>query len=132
MSIQIDDSVRDDNRTIRRGDVVTVELDGARGVEKRGARPVVVVQADYLNDSLSSATVVPVTRRGGGGGGGSHAHDVRIGPNQAGVDEGSYVECNQARTVDLDERMNDMMGWLSDGYMDRIDRALANALGLAE
>jgi len=116
----------------RRGDVIVVELDGAKGVEKRGTRPTVVVQCNKLNGAVESAVVAPVTTRGGGGDLVVREHEAYLHEGEGDLAEDSVAECNQLRAVDLPERMVKLLGWLDDDAMGRVDEALCNALSLCE
>jgi mRNA interferase MazF len=46
---------------MRRGEVWLAALDPVRGSEQAGTRPVLVLQADPLNDFLRTVVVVPFT-----------------------------------------------------------------------
>ncbi len=47
--------------SIRRGDIVIVELDPTGGSEQRGSRPYLVVQNDVGNKNAPTTIVVPLT-----------------------------------------------------------------------
>jgi len=47
--------------SVRRGDVVIVELDPTQGSEQRGTRPCLVVQNDIGNANAPTTIVVPFT-----------------------------------------------------------------------
>jgi mRNA interferase MazF len=84
-----------------RGDVVQVDLDGAKGVEKQKVRPCVVVQNDVGNRVSPMTIVAPVT----------DDEQFKNLPVQVFVALGdlgpgakdSVIECGHLRTIDRDE-----------------------------
>lgn len=53
--------------SIRRGDVLLVDLGGAKGLETKGFHTCVVVSNDTLNKNERTAIVVPISSHGGKG-----------------------------------------------------------------
>jgi mRNA interferase MazF len=79
--------------TIRRGDVLLVELDPTRGSKIRKTRPCLVVSPDELNEHLSTYIVAPLTT-------GGRTYPFRIScrfESKAG-----YIIADQLRTIDRD------------------------------
>jgi mRNA interferase MazF len=106
---------------VRRGDLVTVALPGDYGKP----RPALVVQADDFR-GLASVTVLRLT---------SELHDwptfrVTVEPNKAnGLRAISQVMIDKAVAIPR-EKVGRVIGRLNDDAMRRVDRALANFLGL--
>jgi len=106
---------------VRQGDVLVVVLDGTQGYEKTGTRPVVVVQNNGLNGAIDTAVVAPcTTRRGQTERRPGRPHEVYLAPASGGLEDGTVVDCSQARTVDIDERLVATKGWLEDGHLERV------------
>lgn len=118
---------------VRRGDVVLVDLDGARGAEAKagagGYRACVVVQNDRGNGSSPLTVVVTLAPaasfRGIPGQVALSADDLGRGGRD------SVAECGQVRAVDGDARLSRVVGRVSPEAMARVDRGLVAALGLA-
>ena len=89
--------------TPRRGDVVLVALDPARGREIRKTRPCVVVSPDELNRHLRTLIVAPMTT-------GGQAYPWRVSCRFQRTD--GFIALDQLRTVDR-ERVARKLGRLA-------------------
>ncbi len=107
---------------MKRGDVVTVALQGDRGKP----RPALVIQSD-LFDAHPSVTILPVT------------NDLRATPlfritvqpsQDNGLSKPSQVMVDKPQSVGRD-KIGDVVGHLDDAAMLAVNRALAVFLGLA-
>jgi len=115
---------------MRRGDIVTVNLDPAVGSEARKIRPAVVVSNDVANATAARLgrgviTVVPVT-----------SNIARIYPfqvlllaSQTGLARDSKAHAEQVRSVAV-ERIGTRMGRLPAAVMRELDDALRVHLSL--
>ena len=115
---------------MRRGDIVTVNLDPAVGSEARKIRPAVVVSNDVANATAAQLgrgviTVVPVT-----------SNIARIYPfqvlllaSQTGLARDSKAQAEQLRSVAV-ERIGTRMGRLPAAVMRELDDALRVHLSL--
>jgi mRNA interferase MazF len=107
---------------MKRGDLVTVALQGAYGKP----RPAVVIQSD-LFDAHPSIAVLPVT---------SELRDaplsrIRVEPSAGtGLRQASDVMVDKPQSVPLD-KVGEPIGQLTDDTMLRVNRALALFLGFA-
>jgi mRNA interferase MazF len=107
---------------MRRGDLVTIALQGAYGKP----RPALVIQSD-LFDAHPSVAVLPVT---------SELRDaplfrVRLEPNSTnGLRQPSDIMADKPQTVPRD-KVGAAIGRLDDDAMLRVNRALALFLGFA-
>lgn len=120
---------------VQRGDIVRVNLDGAKGVEKKnnihsGNRPCIVVQNDTGNLHSPMTIIVPL----------NNIRQDKLLPIQVMVSaadlnflgsKDSVVECGHVRSIDGDARIQARLGQVSIDTMKRIDTALAASLGLS-
>lgn len=115
---------------IRRGDIVLVDLRGSEGHEKSGVRPCVVVQKDIWNRASSVTIVAPLT----------DSKDkpripkmVLVSAIELGAPDAkdSFIDCGQLRAIDRAIRITRKVGVLSPVVMARVDRGLAESLGLS-
>ena len=117
--------------SVRRGDIVWVDLRGAVGTEKQKKRPCVVVQNDTGNLRSPLTIVVPLT----------DTKAWRSYPQQVFVEaseladglKDSVVDCGHVRSVDKQNRIDGARGvvaHLSDATMKKVDDALRASLGL--
>jgi mRNA interferase MazF len=98
-----------DVASVRRGDVVLVELNPTRGSEIRKTRPCVVVSPDELNRHLRTFIVAPLTT-------GSHPYPFRL-PVRFGGKAG-HIVLDQVRTIDR-ERIGRRLGALSGVTLEK-------------
>ena len=101
----------------RRGDVVWVDLDPAKGSEVSKRRPCVVVQRDAANETSPTTIVAPISDARGAKG---NILNVFV---AGGTSKDSLVVCNQIRTVDS-TRISGTIGSLPAPIMAAIDRGL--------
>ena len=80
---------------IRRGDVYLVQLDPVVGSEVGKTRPAVVLQNDLANRSSPTVTVIPVSSKADR----VFPFQVRIPPEEGGLERESKALCEQIRTV---------------------------------
>jgi mRNA interferase MazF len=116
--------------TIRRGDVVLVDLNGGRGVEKTKVRPCVVVQNDRGNAKGPFTIIVPVTDYSGYRG---YREHVEIPASELGPGgKRSIAGCGEIRQVDKGriDSTRGVIASLPDARMRPIDEALRVALAL--
>jgi mRNA interferase MazF len=115
---------------VRRGEIVTVDLDPARGSESSKTRPAVIVSNDTANSTADRLgrgviTVVPVT-----------SNTERVYPFQVllpaaatGLARESKAQAEQVRSVAV-ERVGRRVGRLPAALMVELDRALRIHLNL--
>ncbi|MFC3959414.1 type II toxin-antitoxin system PemK/MazF family toxin [Halovivax cerinus] len=113
--------------SVRRGDLVVVELDPTRGSEQRGTRPGLVVQNDVGNENAPTTIIVPLTT----------AFDDELFPfevllpaSECALRADSVANCSQIRTVSIDHRVTERIGSIPDDRLQAVDRALEYSLGL--
>jgi mRNA interferase MazF len=115
---------------MRRGDVVWVDLDPARGTEADKRRPAVVVSNEGANRTAQAlgrgvVTVVPVTGRTGT----VYPFQVLLPARSCGLPRASKAQAEQIRSVSV-QRITGVVGRLSPGLLDKVDDALRLHLGL--
>ena len=115
--------------SIRRGDIVIVELDPTQGSEQRGTRPCLVVQNDVGNENAPTTIIVPFTTSFGER---LYPFEVLIPADECALREDSVVVCSQIRTVSIEARILDNIGAIPPDRMDEVDTALEYSLGLIE
>jgi mRNA interferase MazF len=123
-----EDEVAFEPSKLKRGDVVVVDLEGAKGTEKSGNnRACVVVQNDVGNAKSPLTIVAPLT----------DAKQFKSLPVQVPITaeergnngKDSVVECGHLRAIDK-TRITCVVSHLAPNVMARIDEALKVSLGL--
>ena len=115
---------------MRRGEIVTVSLDPARGSEAGKTRPGVVVSNDAANSTATRLgrgviTVVPVTSNTAR----VYPFQVLLPAGQAGLRQDSKAQAEQVRSVTV-ERVGKSVGQLPAELITKLDQALRLHLGL--
>jgi mRNA interferase MazF len=115
---------------VRRGEIVTVELDPARGSESSKTRPAVVVSNDSANGTATRLgrgviTVVPVTTSTDR----IYPFQVLLPASQTGLRRNSKAQAEQVRSVAV-ERIGKRVGHLPAPLMAELDQALRVHLNL--
>lgn len=115
---------------MRRGEIVTVNLDPARGSEASKIRPAVVVSNDAANATATRlgrgvVTVVPVTSNTAR----IYPFQVLLPAGQTGLPRDSKAQAEQVRSVAV-ERVGERIGRLPPSLIMELDQALRVHLGL--
>jgi mRNA interferase MazF len=115
---------------MRRGEIVTVGLDPARGSEASKTRPAVVVSNDAANATATRlgrgvVTVVPVTSSTAR----IYPFQVLLPARQTGLPHDSKAQAEQIRSVAV-ERIGKSIGQLPASLVLELDQALRVHLGL--
>jgi mRNA interferase MazF len=115
---------------MRRGEIVSVALDPARGSEAAKTRPAVVVSNDAANDTATRLgrgviTVVPVTSNIAR----IYPFQVLLPARQTGLPRDSKAQAEQVRSVAV-ERIGERLGQLPAPLVTELDRALRLHLSL--
>jgi mRNA interferase MazF len=111
----------------RRGDVFIVNLDPAKGAEKKKTRPCIVIQNDVGN-RFSPLTIVAVItsqkdiKK-------KYPTDIWIDKGHGGLDYPSIIQCDQIRTIDK-TRLLKKLGSLGSALMKEVAKALKISLDL--
>ncbi|MFA7421441.1 MAG: type II toxin-antitoxin system PemK/MazF family toxin [Melioribacteraceae bacterium] len=111
-----------------RGDIYLVNLDPIIGKEIGKARPAVIIQNDIGNKFSPVTIIAPI----------SSVKEITkplpimiiLGNGEGGLNEESYVDCGQIRTLDKDKRLITKFGSLSKSKMNEIDKAIKISLSL--
>jgi mRNA interferase MazF len=115
---------------MRRGDIVAVSLDPARGSEASKTRPAVVVSNDAANATASRLargviSVVPITSNVAR----VYPFQVLLRAGQTGLRQDSKAQAEQVRSVAV-ERIGKRIGRLPAAAMAELDEALRIHLAL--
>ncbi|MGH3275634.1 MAG: type II toxin-antitoxin system PemK/MazF family toxin [Streptosporangiaceae bacterium] len=115
---------------MRRGEIVTVGLDPARGAEASKTRPAVVVSNDAANATAARLsrgviTVVPVTSNTEQ----IYPFQVLLPARSTGLHQDSKAQAEQVRSVDV-ERIGQRVGQLPRQLLAELDQALRIHLSL--
>jgi mRNA interferase MazF len=114
---------------VRRGDIVTVELNPTKGSEQQGTnRPYVVVQNDVGNQYSPTTIVAPLTTQYDPGD--IYPFEVELRSSNSVLEQNSVVDLSQIRVVDIDERVKRTIGSVPSSKMPKIDTAIKASLGL--
>lgn len=110
-----------------RGDVFLAQLNPVQGSEQSGARPVVVVSRDAINQASPVIVAVPATdasnkKR-------IYPSHVRVAAGQGGFTLDSVVLCEQVRAISK-TRLTSHLGRLDRAVMTSIEAALKITLDL--
>ncbi len=113
---------------MQRGDVYLALLSPTEGSEQAGARPVIIVSRNAINEFSSVVIVVPVTGR---------EHKTQIYPSQmelksgeGGLKKDSVALGEQVRAISK-SRMRQFLGRLPSGKISTLNAALKIALDLS-
>jgi len=108
-------------KSLKRGDVVWVNLDPTVGGEIRKRRPCVVVSLSVLNEKRLTVVVVPLST------GSTPRPPLVVAVPSAGA--GSNARIDQIRAVDK-SRILDTTGKLNRADMEQVEQGLRTVLGL--
>ncbi|MBN1274602.1 MAG: type II toxin-antitoxin system PemK/MazF family toxin [Candidatus Aminicenantes bacterium] len=112
---------------LKRGEIVLVNLDPARGSESKKTRPCLVVQNDTGNQFSPLTIIVIITSQ-------KDIHkkyptDVWVDEGEGGLDKPSIIQCDQIRTIDKN-RIIKRFGLLDISRMMEVDQAIKISLDL--
>src|SRR6202034_3634122 len=115
---------------MRRGEIVSVSFDPARGSEAAKTRPAVVVSNDAANATATRlgrgvVTVVPVTSNTAR----VYPFQVLLPARQTGLTRDSKAQAEQVRSIAV-ERVGRRVGELTPDLISQLDRAIRVQLGL--
>lgn len=114
---------------VRRGDIVTVELNPTKGSEQRGTnRPCVVIQNDVGNRYSPTTIVAPFTTQYNPAD--IYPFEVEVLSSNTALDRDSVADLSQLRVVDIDKRVQENIGSVPTKKMAAIDSAIRDSLGL--
>ncbi|MFA6006287.1 MAG: type II toxin-antitoxin system PemK/MazF family toxin [Candidatus Paceibacterota bacterium] len=111
---------------VKKYDIVVVNFDPARGAEKRGVRPALILQNNKVNQSkIETVIVVPLTNT---------PKDVPsavwiIASKENGLKSDSRLEISQLRMIDR-RRISKTLGTLEPKYYKDISEKVTNFLDL--
>jgi mRNA interferase MazF len=115
---------------MRRGDILLVDLNPARGSEANKTRPALLISNDGANTTAvrlgrGVVTVVPITSNTDR----IHPFQVLLDAATTGLDRDSKAQAEQVRSVDV-RRLGKRIGRVGPALMTRVDDALRLHLAL--
>jgi len=114
---------------VRRGDIVTVELNPTKGSEQQGSsRPCVVIQNDVGNQYSPTTIVAPFTKQYDPTD--IYPFEVEVLASNAPLTHDSVADLSQIRVVDRENRIQKNIGAVPATRMAKIDAAIKNSLDL--
>jgi len=112
---------------LKKGDVILVDLDPAKGAEKKKTRPCLIIQNDTGN-KFSPLTIIAVItsqkeidKK--------YPTDVWVEKGEGGLDVPSIIQCDQIRTIDKN-RIIKKFDSFNASIMEEVNKALKISLDL--
>jgi mRNA interferase MazF len=112
--------------SIKRGNVVLVNLDPVIGSEQGKTRPALVIQNDIGNEYSPTTIVAPITSKIFSR---QFPTNVEMDKTNSPIKEQSTILLNQIRTIDKSRIIKDY-GKISAKKLKEVDEAIMNSLGL--
>ena len=114
---------------LRRGDIVTIELNPTKGSEQQGSnRHYVVIQNDVGNQYSPTTIVAPLTKQYDPTD--IYPFEVEVRASNTPLNHYSVADLSQIRVVDISKRVNKNIGSVPATRMAKVDAAIKNSLGL--
>ncbi|MEA5516496.1 type II toxin-antitoxin system PemK/MazF family toxin [Nodularia sp. UHCC 0506] len=111
---------------MKRGEIYFANLSPAVGSEMDKRRPVLIVSNDANNNASNTVTIVPITSNLNR----VYPFEVLLNPEDSGLSKPSKVQAQQVRTISKQRILGDMVGCLSQDFIELVDAALKLHLGL--
>jgi len=112
--------------TIRRGDIVLVDLEPVKGSEQGKTRPCLVIQNDIGNEHSPTTIVAVLTSKIGK----EYPFTVFVKKGEANLPKDSIVLLNQIRTISINDRIVQKIGSANFQTMEKVDNAIKISLAL--
>jgi len=117
-------------KSVKRGQIIDVNLDPTKGSETGKVRPCIVVTNNVYNEKLPVIQVVPITEWNEKKS--KIRTNIEIQPSSDnGLDKLSIADCLQTRPIDYKSRFVSFRGSLSFDTMQKIDQALKIVFALS-
>ena len=113
--------------SIKRGDIILVDLEPVVGSEQGKIRPCLVVQENVSNKYSPTTIIAAISSKFSDK---DYPTEVIVNHPGSGLDKVSVILCNQIRTISVKDRIIKKIGALSSDVMSKVDEALKNSLGL--
>ncbi|PSQ49185.1 growth inhibitor PemK [Halobacteriales archaeon SW_7_65_23] len=115
--------------SVRRGDIVIVDLNPTQGSEQKGSnRPCVIIQNDVGNQYSPTTVVAPFTTKYDPTD--IYPFEVEVKAANSPLNQDSVADLSQIRVVDIDRHIKRNSGSVPASRIPAIDRAIKNSLGL--
>ncbi|MFA5358134.1 MAG: type II toxin-antitoxin system PemK/MazF family toxin [archaeon] len=113
--------------TIKRGDILLINLDPVKGSEQGKIRPCVVIQNDISNEYSPTTIVAAITSALSDK---KYPTEVKIAPKESCLLKESTILLNQIRTISLKDRAIKKIGKLTNSKMNEVNEAIKISLAL--
>lgn len=114
------------DKNVKRGDIYFADLSPVVGSEQGGIRPVLIVQNNVGNRYSPTVIAAAITSKMNKSKMPTH---IEINAKSYGLTKDSVILMEQIRTLDK-KRLKEKMGTLDEGFMNKVDEALAVSFGL--
>lgn len=111
---------------VSRGEVHWADLEPVAGSEQGGLRPMLIYQANPLNEHANTTIVLAITSRSQRAG---YPLTVALARGEGRLPKASWVKVTQLRTLSL-KRLRGRLGELSRERLREIDKALLEVLDI--
>ena len=111
---------------IKRGDVVLVNLEPAKGSEQGGVRPALIIQNDLGNKYSSTTIISPITSKIPSK---EYPFHVKLLRGDGGLERDSTILLDQIRTIDK-LRIMKKLGQIDAAFLKKVDLAVRISFGL--
>ncbi len=112
--------------TIKRGDVVLVDLESVKGSEQGKTRPCLVIQNNKGNEVSPTTIIAAITSKSEK----EYPFTVHVAAGDGNLPKDSAVLCNHIRTISSKDRIMKILGSLKPETMRKVDTALKVSLAL--
>lgn len=112
--------------TIKRGDIVLVDLEPVKGSEQGKTRPCLVIQNNKGNELSPITIITAITSKAEK----EYPFTVHVTAGDGNLPKESAVLCNHIRTISSKDRIIKTLGSLKPETMKKVDAALKVSLSL--
>lgn len=113
--------------TIKRGDILLIDLDPVKGSEQGKIRPCIVIQNNVSNEyspvTIIAAITSSISEK-------KYPTEVKITSNESGLPKESTILLNQIRTISIKDRTIKKIGQLNSSKMNEVNEAIKISLEL--
>ncbi|MBI4210663.1 MAG: type II toxin-antitoxin system PemK/MazF family toxin [Candidatus Diapherotrites archaeon] len=112
--------------TIKRGNVVLVDLEPVKGSEQGKTRPCLIIQNNKGNEVSPTTIIAAITSKAEK----EYPFTVHVTAGDGNLPKDSAVLCNQIRTISSKDRIIKTLGSLKPEIMKKVDTALKTSMAL--
>jgi mRNA interferase MazF len=112
--------------SIKRGDIVLIDLEPVKGSEQGKTRPCLVIQNDVGNKASPTTIIAAITSRIEK----EYPFTAFVSKGEGNLPKDSLILCNHLRTVSIKHRIIKKLGTLKPKTMKKVDTALKVSLAI--